>query len=259
MVKSRKERENASLKASRRSNIERSPRQESDIQCAYMNQHPFENILPSTQIRASHSSGFVGMRACTFPSLSSKPEQHLSAPAAYSVAIAIDGRLSFFVSPLTPPPSFRLQNIGPQTMRLKVNQPTSSRYGRMSPSPLRKSQSKKAAQCKRIRRPPCNASFGIRSLKAADPNHAEVYAGSQSRPPYFGRIEFRSNLFDKITQSVLLQDRIQLSVKSVRCRFEYFVGRNPKCSFPFLFSLSHCYGGYFSAKYRIWPYDISYK
>ena len=258
MIKVRKERENASLKASRRSNIERSPHRESKIQCTYMNQHPFENILPSTQMRASHSSGFVGMSERAFPSLSSKPEQLLSAPATYSVAIAIDGRLSCIVSPITPPPSFRLKNIGPQPMRLQVNQSTPSRYGRMARRRHSKCQSKKVAQCKRNRRPPCNASFGIQSFKVADPKHAEVYAASQSRAPHPGCIEFPASLFDKIIKSVLLQDGIQLSLKWVRRRFGYFAGRNPKCFFPLLFSLSDCHGVYFTANPRIWPYDISY-
>src|SRR6266545_7579856 len=70
-----------------------------------MNQQPLENVAVSTQVRAPHPAGLVGMRKASFQHFSAPPQQLLAVLALDSSPVAVHCLLRPSVAlPLAPSP-----------------------------------------------------------------------------------------------------------------------------------------------------------
>src|SRR6266705_6522812 len=82
------------------------------IECAKVDQHALENILPSSQVHAPHPSGLIGVREAAFQQLPPPPQQLFPPLPANPPPVAIHRLLRFrFVFPTTPS-AIRFRDIG---------------------------------------------------------------------------------------------------------------------------------------------------
>ena len=145
-----------------------------------------------------------------------------------------------------------------QLMCFQIKQPTRTRNGRMRWRRIRMRQTDKPAQRKGIRRAPCNASFGIQSLKISDQEQAEIYTGNQSRPYHPWGVKFSANFFNEIIELIFLQNFIKAVIKRMCWRSRNFLRRYPKSLLSFAFSFPDCHDCYFTGVSLSEQYDISY-
>ena len=113
--------ETAPLQAARCANADQLPEQHAEVEAREVNQEALQDIAMSSQMRAPHPAGLVGMRKRSLDPLAAPPHQALASGPPDAPTIRIDGRLGLRrLGPLAAAP-IRLGDIRPDADDLQIH------------------------------------------------------------------------------------------------------------------------------------------